>query len=232
MVQTVGLFALAQRRTRPTVLDFDEMLRHNHIDLAALEAELVRAPSRKPAVVLPPPSPPPEPEPDLAELLGPELDGARDQRCQLYEHLPPFPSRHTYQETAVFPERTTDPRLIREKATAESRLAEQALRKLLAVSGTRKEAVRDGGQNQGAKSDESHHQWQKAFEGLQQAKEWSTMNGHPDVESLSSIMNDTLPSMPSTQQDDEDSYLEVVVNSDSQFWRKGKAGIKRTRTSS
>ena len=232
MVQTVGLFALAQRRTRPTVLDFDEMLRHNHIDLAALEAELMRAPSRTPAVVLPPPSPPPSPELDLAELLGPELDGARDQRRQqLYEHLPPFPSRHTYQETPVFPERTTDPRLIREMATAESRLAEQALRKLLAVSGSRKEeAVRGGGRDQGAKSGESHHQWQRAFEGLQQAKEWNTVNGHPEVESLSSIMNDTLPSIPSKRQN-EDGYLEVVVNSDSQFWRRGKAVTKRARTS-
>ncbi|KAF8539372.1 transcription factor TFIID complex subunit 8 C-term-domain-containing protein [Trichophaea hybrida] len=149
MLQTVGLFALAQRRTKPTVLDFEEMLRQNHIGLHGLEDELKRIPSITPSVPLPPPSPPPPSPPDLTKLLGEELGGSQDQRYRIYEHLPPFPSRHTYQETPVFSERPTDPRLIREKATAESRLAEQALRKLLAVSATRKDTVQDSDQGVG-----------------------------------------------------------------------------------
>jgi len=226
MLQTVGLFALAQRRTKPTVLDFEEMLRQSNISLNGLEDELKRMPSITPSVPLPPPSPPLPPHPDLTELLGEELGGSRDQRCRIYEHLPSFPSRHTYQATPLFSERPTDPRLIREKATAESRLAEQALRKLLAVSATRKDTVQDSDQKIEKKRKGIHLQWKKAFEGLDHTKGRKKVNGHQEVESLSSIMNDSAPGI-TNKKPVEDGYLEVIVNSDSQFWRKGKATTKR-----
>ncbi|KAA8913742.1 transcription factor TFIID complex subunit 8 C-term-domain-containing protein [Sphaerosporella brunnea] len=234
MLQTIALFAYAQRRTKPNVLDFEAMLQHSHIDLASLEDEMRRMPNKAPAISLPPPSAPPPPDPDLSELLGPELDGSRDLRCRVYDHLPPFPSRHTYQDTPVFSERPTDPRLIREKATAEARLAEVALRKLLAVSATRTDAAQFGGAQQGKKRKQRHEEWRKAYEGLNKGgfgHDSDRVNGHPlaEVESLSSIMNDPVPNAPSKVKEN-DEYLEVVVNSDSQFWRKGKSNAKRVRT--
>ena len=233
MLHTVGLFALAQRRTRPTVQDFEEMLARNHISLGALEDERERVPSTAPSFPLPPPSPPPPPPPDLSELLGPELDGSQDPRCRIHDNLPPFPSRHTYQSTPVMPDRPDDPRLIREMATAEARLAEQALRKLLAVTATKKETVYNIDQRVSKKRKEREDEWSKAFDGLSQdsfGKRAPTarINGNGGVESMGSIMDDPVP-VNGGKKPDEEAYLEVVVNSDTQFWRQGGKGSKRTR---
>lgn len=66
-------------------------------------------------------------------------------------HHPPFPSRHTYLATPVFTQRPTDPRLIRERATEEARLAEGALRKFLAVGAKKRAggAADDGDDDEG-----------------------------------------------------------------------------------
>lgn len=83
------------------------------------------------------PTPPPE---DVfhkqielpSELLGPELDGTDQRRRQKHipSSLPAFPSTHTYRATPVYPTRVKDPRHIRELATEEGKISEQALRKL------------------------------------------------------------------------------------------------------
>lgn len=83
------------------------------------------------------PTPPPEDEfHNLVELpasfLGPELDGHGElQRFSFSTSgLPELPSAHTYKDTAVYPHRESDTRKIRELATHEGKLGEQALRKL------------------------------------------------------------------------------------------------------
>jgi len=233
MLHTVGDFTRAQRRTKPTVLDFEEMLLQKNISLAGLEGELNRVPSKTPAISLPPPAPSPPSDPDLTELLGPELDGSVDQRCRIYDHLPAFPSLHTYQSTPVFAERPTDPRMIREKATAEARLAETALRKLLAVSATRKEATLESEGEVSKKRKERHEEWKKAFAGLSADRDnfgVKKQNGYQEVESMSSIMNDPVPTTSSKSKSD-DGYLEVLVNADSRFWRKDTGSKKRPRAS-
>ncbi|KAI5811684.1 transcription factor TFIID complex subunit 8 C-term-domain-containing protein, partial [Peziza echinospora] len=142
MLETIALFAHAQRRTRPTAVDFQQMLTTNFISILSLEDELRRVPSAQPTP-LPAPSPQSEEQrqtfeqPDtLRRLLGNELDGGNDQREYIPEYLPPFPSKHTYLETPVFTERPREPRIIREMATEEARLAENALRKILAAAVT------------------------------------------------------------------------------------------------
>jgi hypothetical protein len=50
-------------------------------------------------------------------------------------HLPELPSKHTYQHTPIYTERENDARKIRERATEEGVLAEQAMRKLLVKGG-------------------------------------------------------------------------------------------------
>lgn len=233
MLQTIGEFTRAQRRTKPTVLDFEEMLIQKDIGLAGLEDEMRRVPSKTPTISLPPPNPPPPPDPDLTQLLGPELDGSADQRCRTYDHLPPFPSMHTYRSTPVYPERHTDPRILRERVAAESRLGEVTLGNFLAVSATRKDAALESGGLVSKERKERHEEWKKAFAGLSAEKDAFGVlkqNGHQEIASLSSIMNDPVPGMPSKSKSD-DGYLEVIVNADSKFWRKDTRTKKRPRAS-
>ena len=65
-------------------------------------------------------------------FLGPKLNSQGDLRrfSRTTSSLPPLPSAHTYKDTAVFPQRETDTRRIRELATEEGKLGEQALRRL------------------------------------------------------------------------------------------------------
>ena len=232
MLHSISLFALSQRRTKPTPLDFEHMLEQNQISLGELEDEMRRHPSRA-VLQLPPPTPPPPPEPDLTILLGQELDGSQDPRCKLYSHLPPFPSLHTYHETPVYSQRPTDPKQIREKATAEARLAEVALRKLLAVSTTRKDLAQDENAKVGWKRRQRQDEWNKAFQGLNQdgfgMPQQRKVNGtSQEVASLSSIMDDPIPPGPQKMKENE-GFLEVIVNADSQYWRKGKQARKRSQ---
>lgn len=65
-------------------------------------------------------------------LLGPELSRQQDLKKFSFNtsSLPPVPSAHTYRDTDVFLEREKDSKRIRELATEEGKLGEQALRKL------------------------------------------------------------------------------------------------------
>ena len=103
-----------------------------------LERDQVLSYRTKP-IVNPPllPTPPPEdPFHDNVELppsfLGPELNrtSALKRFALNTSSLPPLPSAHTYRDTGVFPHRETDSRRLRELATEEGKLGEQALRKL------------------------------------------------------------------------------------------------------
>ncbi|KAF8985468.1 hypothetical protein BGZ46_004061 [Entomortierella lignicola] len=49
------------------------------------------------------------------------------------DHLPPFPSKHSYKRTPVFVKRPTDPQRIRELNAEQSRLVESNLKKLMAA---------------------------------------------------------------------------------------------------
>lgn len=221
-MKTLTRFAQAHRRTRPTVNDFEDLMPELNLTPADLEAELQRLPRpKRPAFPLPPPAPAPEPDPDLSKLLGPELDGSKDKRGRLYDHLPPFPSKHTYTSTPVFAERPTEPRMIREKATAEARLAEQALRKLLAVSMCKKDVSNEGQSGDGERTVDKKRrkrdsEWEKAFEGL---------SGKPKTNGVGATgASGSSISAPTTARPEDDGFLEAVVNSDSQYWRKGKQG--------
>lgn len=228
MMKSVTRFAHAHRRTRPTVTDFEDLLPELNLTPSDLVAEVERLPRpKKTAFPLPPPTPPPEPEPDLSTLLGPELDGSKEKRGRLYSHLPPFPSKHTYTSTPVFAERPTEPRMIREKATAEARLAEQALRKLLAVSITKK--TEDGaGTGAGKRTvDDARRtrdtEWEKAF---------AELSGSPKPNGIavpSGSKGGVSPSGVPGSSAAEEGFLEVVVNSDSQYWRKGRHTGQQSR---
>ena len=126
---------LSARRTVPIPTDFEFAIKC--LDLPWPDDELkpyTLRPAINPSLL---PTPPPE---DAfhrqfqlpTSLLGPGLDGRADKRKDRYipSHLPPFPSQHTYKDTPVFPVREVDLRRIRELATEEGKLGEEALRKL------------------------------------------------------------------------------------------------------
>lgn len=72
-------------------------------------------------------------------FLGPILYGATNERAKsnIPKHFPDYPSKHTYKATAEFPEREQDPRKVRERATEEGRLGEEALRRLVSAASNR-----------------------------------------------------------------------------------------------
>jgi Transcription factor TFIID complex subunit 8 C-term len=126
---------LAARRTAPIPTDFETAI--HAVDVPRPDDQLL-AYRTKPEVNPPllPTPPPDDPFHDYLKLpptlLGPELigQGGLKQFALTTSSLPPLPSAHTYKDTDVFPHRETDTRRIRELATEEGKLGEQALRKL------------------------------------------------------------------------------------------------------
>ncbi|KAJ9603854.1 hypothetical protein H2200_011375 [Cladophialophora chaetospira] len=131
----VQRYMLASRRTCPIASDFEAAI--EVFDIPRPDDQL--KPYKTEPAINPPlyPTPPPEDEfHNLVELpssfLGPELDGHGElKKFSFAMHgLPELPSAHTYKDTAVYPHRESDSRKIRELATNEGKLGEQALRKL------------------------------------------------------------------------------------------------------
>ena len=67
----------------------------------------------------------------LLEMFSTGLDGPQTRLAHAPARLPLLPSRHTYKSTAAFMPRERDPRVIRERATEEGRMGEEALRRLM-----------------------------------------------------------------------------------------------------
>ena len=213
------------------------MLLRQRISINSLDDEMCRVPSTSPIFPLPPP-PLSSQEKDFIEnpdvvsdLLGIELDGSNDRRSYIPEHLPPFPSKHTYLATPVFTERPSEPRVIREIATQEAVFAENALRKILAAGaiGNKKKAsaetheVEEGvitSAPSTIKRKRRNEVWEQAFNAIKVAEEAEAKlqaNGAAGqvLGKASTKGKDTL---------DTNVWLEVVVNSDSQYWRGNGLG--------
>ncbi|KAG0641736.1 transcription factor TFIID complex subunit 8 C-term-domain-containing protein [Tuber brumale] len=255
MLRVITLFATSQRRTKPTVVDFEDMLQHMGITLSSLESEMLRMPSKTHTFVLPPSTPPPSPTPDLATLLGPELaDTDLQKRSALEDFFPPLPSKHTYKATPLFTERPTEPRVIRERATEEARLAENALRKLLAVSAHAKNNARIKGDVAVSKKRKDRDEaWREAFDesgnehggsgdagtkvnGTGAIKIKTEPTDHVDV--LAAVSGHPVAGVGAGStggggegvggdKDGDAAYLEVIVNAESRYWRKSRANIRR-----
>ena len=71
--------------------------------------------------------------------LGHLINGVSERMSstQVPRHFPVLPSRHAYKATSCFTSHEQDPRKARERATEESRLAEEALRKLAGTGSNR-----------------------------------------------------------------------------------------------
>ncbi|KAI9755212.1 MAG: hypothetical protein M1815_005150 [Lichina confinis] len=168
MLSLVSRSMLSCRRTAPIPQDFAAVLARERLSLDELAPYLMPSippSSSQPRLELSPPTK--EQDVQLAQLLGPELSGEseRDRRRFVPAHFPPFPSKHTYQFTFTSTERRTDPRQVRELATADSRLGEDALRRLVSNSWTTQPRTGDAaGGVKRSRRDELQTMWLETME--------------------------------------------------------------------
>lgn len=123
------------RRTNPTAADFASALAlmPNTSTASLLKAQLkLPVPELISYPSIPEPDPPPAPAPDFSALLQPLVDTETPRYIPYF--FPKLPPRHAWKHTPVFAQREKDARRMREKATEEGILAEQALRKLAAAA--------------------------------------------------------------------------------------------------
>ncbi|KAG4304458.1 hypothetical protein PORY_002168 [Pneumocystis oryctolagi] len=133
-------FAFSQRRYKASVYDIELMFFYEGIKIGSLEAEMkqrsgtnydlqkdisiseVASRFVNTSSVL------------MDKLLGAELTGIDDKRPDYHlSHLPIFPPKYTYMNTPIYIQRTTSPHEIRELAARQSRLAENALWKIIQI---------------------------------------------------------------------------------------------------
>lgn len=202
------------RRVQPIPQDFDYA-----IDWAGLrydELESYLRPVMPPELVLPQlPSPPPEEiDPPLLSSLDPALRGtpSQAQRGMLPAHFPALPGKHTYQATPVFTERQADPKSMREKATEEARLGEEALRRLLAASNATH--PRPGGGAAGASSSRPQTGGKRVKLGW-----WQGDGEEMWQNTLSKLMEGDDAASPGD--------ITGLVNFEKQYWRKGAGKDRR-----
>ncbi|OAX85135.1 hypothetical protein ACJ72_00507 [Emergomyces africanus] len=213
------------RRMQPIPFDFEYALRNTNIHLDSLEEYLKPSPSSQQpqkqhfisSLPTPPPSSP-DPATDLP-FLGSDLSGTphRQRSSHIPKHFPNFPSRHTYRETVVFTTRETDPRKIREKATEEGRLGEEALRKL-ARAGREGLIAREGGDGDGGERlwgcrwESMESMFEKTVRAVVEGREKADGVGGGDL---------SLPSLESLKAPGNGKpELTPIVNCDRVNWRK------------
>ena len=126
---------LAARRTAPIATDFESAFQAAQVPTPEDQLPPRITPKPPPPLSLLPTPPPDEffstndlPESILGANLNPKAEKRRDPHIP--SNFPAFPSQHTFRDTPVLPPRERDHRRLREFATEEGRLGEQALRKL------------------------------------------------------------------------------------------------------
>ena len=146
---------LSCRRTQAIPQDFLQSLHTHQLSLRSLLLHLDPPvnPSRT-QFPLQPDTAPDHQEQHL-RFLGPLLNADPNEKLRNYvpKHFPELPSKHTYKATPIYPEHEQDPRKVREKATEEGRLGEEALRRLVgAGAGTTIHESRQGRKIQSARA--------------------------------------------------------------------------------
>ncbi|MCJ1358148.1 MAG: hypothetical protein MMC33_008146 [Icmadophila ericetorum] len=154
--------------------------------------------------------------------IEPLLKQAADNPVKTFlpQHFPSFPSKHTYKSTAQFTHREEDARKLREQATEEGRMGEEALRRLVGTQASPSEGQhRSMPKPKRALKKEREDKWKEAMEAV--LSEGGTTNG---------VMHD-----PGGMEIDEPQhqlrkeYLGAMVNADMMHWRKPV--VRKVKTS-
>lgn len=214
-LEQVRVSMLAARRVQPVPQDFLAALNHHNLTLRTL------------LVHLDPPVPAARSQPRLS--VENMKDDASVHEAQLINHLfsqtsldaephvprgfPKLPSRHTFKSEPVFQSATSDAKQIREQATEEGRLGEEALRRLMSkkASGdnTLLTGLRSGSQL--SLRQKSRTLWRETYEEAlrrtQAEASREKKNGEPDTMEIDEAAAEGL------------SHLGPAVNADSIYYR-------------
>ncbi|KAI9849846.1 MAG: hypothetical protein M1837_000060 [Sclerophora amabilis] len=216
---SVSRSMLSSRRIQPIPQDFMNAISKESLTLSSLSPYLkIEIP---PSIALPPLSslPPGESsEPPLAPLLGRKLQSASEKEARPFvpAHLPPFPGKHTYKATPEYTERENDPRRIRERATEEGRLGEDALRRIVATGGAGRREVAKGSKKEGRRGKEKDV-WQSTMDALiNPTREASLPNGTVHQLDFREVKDDGGPGGDLSHH----RTLQRAVNSERPYWRK------------
>ncbi|WPH01247.1 Hypothetical protein R9X50_00408400 [Acrodontium crateriforme] len=221
LLSYVRVSMMTSRRTTPTAQDFSIALAQipNAQTASLLKPQLkFSIPEDVACPSISEPEPPMPAAPDFTRLLAPLMD---DQPPNyIPKHFPRLPPKHAWLQTPVFAERETDARKMREKATQEGMMAEQALRKLAAAAKSgalkaekrRTNALSGPGKARGRKA----RQVEKAEDIFSDVLK--EVGGSEDVEEANmlnpaeTVDSGVDPGMPEG----------VVVNYDMGHWRRGR----------
>ena len=212
---------ISSRRTQAIPQDFLHALDAHQLTLRSLIPHLS------------PPVPPWKPETSFVseptgehedhkrdQLIGTLLNGPLEKSLTAYipAHFPILPSKHTYKFEEVFTMRETDPRKVRERATEEGRLGEEALRKLVGLREEHHLLEETRRQNRRRTvRDQRQALWKETMEAARKGESEdlaaeTSYGGHFDMDL------DVPKSDPKIRAE----YLVSAVNSDRIYWRKGR----------
>lgn len=212
----------ANRRTKPSPQDFMMGLASQNVTSSSLLPHIkLHAP---PSVTQPPlslPSPPEPPPPTLESILGQGLSGRTEKSKRPYipRHFPDLPSRHTWCHTQANTGRVTDPRQIRERATEEGVLAEQALRKLMLARSTGLQNRARGMDRQSKAARRRDEIWEATMKMVMETDEAERkLQEHDDMDvDFGSDDGYGVDSFEKARRDMDDA---VMVNYEKRYWRK------------
>lgn len=209
---------LSCRRTQPIPLDFLQALHTHQLSLRSLLPHLDPPvpPARSQFHLQTEPAQ--EDEHQQLRFLGPILNGAPDEQAKVYvpKHFPDFPSKHTYKATAEFPNRESDPRKVRERATEEGRLGEEALRRLVGAGSD--DPAHESQRSQGPKSIRARRDqmWMETMQAVTEGKpEGMDIDGGAGY-----VAKGKQKERVSTGIAYGSGRLHSAVNSEKRYWRK------------
>lgn len=209
---------LSCRRTQPVPQDFLQALHTHQLSLRSLLPHL--DPPVLPKVSQYPlqTEPAHQAETQHFRFLGPILNSAPDDQAKVYvpRHFPEFPSKHTYKSSDEFPVRESDPRKVRERATEEGRLGEEALRRL--VSAASDHPAQKSQEEQGSQSLRArrNQMWMETMQAVtEEGSEGMKIDGELGSLEKGKQKEGSLDSTGFGH-----GLLHSVVNSEKRYWRK------------
>ena len=130
-------------------------------------------------------------------------------------HFPDLPDKHTYQATPDYASREQDPRKVRERATEEGRLAEEALRKLVTVESSRPKEAQHPRNAKLSMQAQRSQMWRETMSAI--AREDQTGLGNAMDMDRGKQKEGAGADSTSTQR-----HLSIAVNAEKRYWRKPK----------
>lgn len=225
----------SSRRLKPIPHDFEHALKRVRVSPDDLRPYLktIRPVAPVPTLL---PSPPPEDEvarklPFLNALKGEE---GRTNRFYVPKSFPDFPSKYTYSTTAVFTERDSDPRKIRERAAENGRHGEEALRKL-ASAAFRDVPTSSSSKDKklwGRRMESMETMFEKTVKGLTKKLQRDQMaSAHPGAVVSSAMDIDSVPAadgdVKARSKVSWNMDLGPIVNCERDLWRRTTAASAR-----